>query len=612
MRLLRDLVGETLSDRYRIVSRIAGGGMGEVYRGHDLLLDRKVAVKVLMPSLASDPELVERFKAEARAAARLNHPNVVSVYDWGSDDDRTYFMVMEYVAGTDLRDVIVGRGPMDPADACEIVADVCDALHAAHSNGLVHRDVKPENVLIARDGTVKVADFGIAALADSDRTLPGAGILGTLRYIAPEQAAGGKATAASDIWSAGALLYELLTGSPPHGGTGAELLRRRAEEPVQIPSQLEPEVPAQLDDVVLRSCAVDPADRFFDVGAMASALRDASAILGPRTRPRVLDVFRDFTDDIVHLDMAPTEGVPRMVRRSRSRARRRRWAILAVVSAAVLFGGWKATAAIFGAKEVQIPKLVGLTVDAASERAEEAGFLVEVVDEKRHEDLEEGRIISHDPADGLLLEGETIGLVVSLGPPLVKVPNLAGMSLEEAVAELESLELVVGGTTEEFSVDVEEGHVISTVVTKKRVEEGTSIGLVISKGPRSLGVPDVTGMPAAKAKAELQQAGFVVELVDVYSDDVDEGFVVSTDPPALTEAPEGSTITVNVSIGPEFKMITMPDVRNMNVDEARAKLEGLGLRVIVEQSCPGSTVIETNPVPGTKIRENETVALFVC
>lgn len=612
MRLLRDLVGETLSDRYRIVSRIAGGGMGEVYRGHDLLLDRKVAVKVLMPSLASDPELVERFKAEARAAARLNHPNVVSVYDWGSDDDRTYFMVMEYVAGTDLRDVIVGRGPMDPADACEIVADVCDALHAAHSNGLVHRDVKPENVLIARDGTVKVADFGIAALADSDRTLPGAGILGTLRYIAPEQAAGGKATAASDIWSAGALLYELLTGSPPHGGTGAELLRRRAEEPVQIPSQLEPEVPAQLDDVVLRACAVDPADRFFDVGAMASALRDASAILGPRTRPRVLDVFRDFTDDIVHLDMAPTEGVPRMVRRSRSRARRRRWAILAVVSAAVLFGGWKATAAIFGAKEVQVPKLVGLTVDAASERAEEAGFLVEVVDEKRHEDLEEGRIISHDPADGLLLEGETIGLVVSLGPPLVKVPNLAGMSLEEAVAELESLELVVGGTTEEFSVDVEEGRVISTVVTKKRVEEGTSIGLVISKGPRSLGVPDVTGMPAAKAKAELQQAGFVVELVDAYSDDVDEGFVVSTDPPALTEAPEGSTITVNVSIGPEFKMITMPDVRNMNVDEARAKLEDLGLRVIVEQSCPGSTVIETNPVPGTKIRENETVALFVC
>lgn len=612
MRLLRDLVGETLADRYRIVARIAGGGMGEVYRGHDLLLDRKVAVKVLMPSLASDPELVERFKAEARAAARLNHPNVVAVHDWGSDDDRTYFMVMEYVAGTDLRDVIVGRGPMDPVDACDVVADVCEALQAAHLSGLVHRDVKPENVLIARDGTVKVADFGIAALADSDRTIPGGGILGTLRYIAPEQAEGGKATAASDIWSAGALLYELLTGAPPHGGSGAELLRRRAEEPVAPPSSLEPDVPAELDDIVLRACAIDPAERFFDAGAMASALRNARAGSGGRSSSGIADLFRDFTDDLRHPDMVPTNHVPRMARRRKNKARTRKVGIATVIALAVVFGGWKATAAIFGPKEVQVPNLVGLNEDSAAERAEEAGFEIKVVDEQRHDTLEEGRIISQTPDDGLLLEGETIELVISLGPPLVKVPNLAGVPQKEAAGRLEELGLGVGEVTEEFSVEHEQGHVISVVASRKRLEQGSMVDLVVSKGPQSLMVPQVVELSAEEAKAQLIEAGFRVEFADVYSDDIGKGLVVSTDPSGGLEAPEGSTVTVSVSMGPEFKMITMPDVRNMNVDEARTELENMGLRVIVEQSCPGSTVIETNPVPGTKIRENETVALFVC
>src|SRR5918992_713882 len=224
MRLMRDLVSATLNDRYRIVSRIAGGGMGEVYRGHDLLLDRPVAVKVLQPALAADPELVDRFRLEARAAARLTHPNVVGVYDWGSEDDRTYYMVMEYVAGTDLRDVLVTKGSLEPVQAAEVVASICDALAAAHACGLVHRDVKPENVLIARNGDVKVADFGIAIVVDADRTSPGGTVPGTLRYLAPEQAQGLAATPWSDIWAAGAVLAELVTGRPPQQGAGADFL----------------------------------------------------------------------------------------------------------------------------------------------------------------------------------------------------------------------------------------------------------------------------------------------------------------------------------------------------------------------------------------------------
>ncbi|MGH2713287.1 MAG: serine/threonine-protein kinase, partial [Thermoleophilaceae bacterium] len=222
-----------------------------------MLLDRPVAVKVLQPSLAADPELVARFKEEARVAGRLSHPNIVAVFDWGCEDAQTYFMVMEYVSGTDLRDLLVARGCLEPAQAAEIVAALCDALDAAHSAGLVHRDVKPENVLIARDGKVKVADFGIAVVADADRTMPSGGIPGTLRYLAPEQAQGLPATMASDIWAAGAVLSEVLTGLPPLQGSGPEILRRRASEPPVPPSSLDASIPSALDDIVLKGCALD-------------------------------------------------------------------------------------------------------------------------------------------------------------------------------------------------------------------------------------------------------------------------------------------------------------------------------------------------------------------
>ncbi|MDQ3645383.1 MAG: protein kinase, partial [Actinomycetota bacterium] len=273
MKVMRDLVGETLSHRYRLVARVAGGGMGEVYRGHDLLLDRSVAVKILQPSLAQDPELVERFRAEARAAARLTHPNIVGVHDWGCEGDRTYYMVMEYVSGTDLRDVLVARGSLQQRQAVEIVASVCDALHVAHLKGLVHRDVKPENILLNRSGEVKVADFGIAIVVDADRTSPGGMIPGTLRYLSPEQARGAHATAASDLWAAGAVLSELLTGLPPLQGAGPELLTRRAQEPPRPPSSWDPEIPEELDEIVLKACALDPAQRFGNAVEMAGALR---------------------------------------------------------------------------------------------------------------------------------------------------------------------------------------------------------------------------------------------------------------------------------------------------------------------------------------------------
>lgn len=610
MRLMRDLVGETLSNRYRLIGRIAGGGMGDVYRGHDLLLDRSVAVKVLQPGLASDPELVARFKNEARAAARLTHPNIVAVYDWGSEDELTYFMVMEYVSGTDLRDVLVTRGSVPVEQAVEITAGVCDALGAAHVGGLVHRDVKPENVLIARSGTVKVADFGIAAVVDADRTAPGGVIPGTLRYLSPEQASGREATAASDLWAAGTLLSELITGAPPLQGAGVDLIRRRAIEAPVPPSAVIARVPKSIDAIVLRACAVDPGQRFASASEMAAALRRAQNDMPePRSLGELLD---EVTGEIRVMDMQPTDFAPKRVRK----VRRRRSSTLALVAFAALLvlGGARAIASFLAPQEVEVPVLLGLTEAGAEAEAATRGLEVRVDREVADLRAEPGSIVAQSPAGGVTTEGEVVALTVASGPPPMVVPKLAGMPLNIATVRLASRELNVGRVTHEFSIEPE-GTVIGQDPAQGRLERGSVVGVVVSKGPRSIAVPQVDGMTVAKAKDVLIEAGFEVAVTDAYSDDVPVGRVVATVPGGGTEAPQGSTIEIQKSIGPEFEEVVMPDVRNMTLDAARAKLSNLGLRVSVQEvtaGCGGSgTVVDTDPLPGTKIRENDRVAVFV-
>jgi serine/threonine-protein kinase len=616
VKVLSDVVGETLSDRYRVISRIAGGGMGEVYRGHDLLLDRAVAVKVLRPSLAEDPELVHRFKAEARAAARLSHPNVVQVHDWGSERDSLYYMVMEYVAGTDLRDVLVGRGPLPPQRAAEVTAAVCDALQAAHARGLVHRDVKPENVLIARDGKVKVADFGIAAVADVERAQPGGTILGTLKYLSPEQASGLEATKASDIWAAGTLLFELLIGSPPQSGSGAELLRRRAVEQPTAPSSVEPFLPVDLDRIVLRACAVEPSERYSSAGDMARDLR--SLELEEEPDPAPVEAFlTEITGEIDLPDLEVTEFVGRAAlkkQRRGTRGRKIRFALMAAVALLLVGGGVKAATAIFGAHEVDVPRVEGLTFDQATVAAEDAGLEIEVTAQKRSPKVAEGSVISQSPEDGLLLEGKAIGVVLSKGLPLSRVPVLTGLTYAEARKEIKSAHLLEGKLDYKHSQH-EVGYVLQQSPSDKRVEWHTQVDLVVSKGPRSIAVPSVEGMKLAKAERALKAEGFNPVVVEEFSDDVHPGFVIATEPAGLAEAPEGSDVQVYVSTGPEFKELKLPDVRQMDVAAATDLLESKGLRVTVQQSgaCEGGrTVVETTPEAGSTVRENDVIALFVC
>jgi beta-lactam-binding protein with PASTA domain len=612
MRLMRDLVGETFSHRYRLTARVAGGGMGDVYRAQDLLLDRAVAVKVLQPGLAADPDLVARFKAEARAAARLTHPNVVAVYDWGEESDRTYYMVMEFVPGTDLRDVLVGQGRLEPAQAAAIVADVCDALGAAHESGLIHRDVKPENVLIAPGGKVKVADFGIAAVADTDRTAPGGVIPGTLRYLAPEQARGAHAGPAADIWAAGAMLYELVTGTPPHQGTGAELLRRRAEEPIPPPSDQVPGLSPDIDDIVAKACAIDPRDRWDEATDMAQALRRAGVRSLPDA-PSIDELLTDVTGEIRLMDMEPTSLGER---RARGRDRRRsvlvRRLTVVALAIAVLAIATQAVGTFLEPRSVKVPSLVGLSKQRALNRAGSLDLKIDVVDRRHHADIRRGGIISQDPANGVLKEGMTIDVVVSSGPPRWTVPNVVGATLEAATVQLRASRFEVGGVERAHSIEPA-GIVIEQSARDEKLPIGSAISLVVSKGPQTLSVPDVAGMAPSEAKSTLKSAGFVVELTTGYSDSVEEGVVIGTTPAAGSAANEGSTIQVLVSAGPRFDEVTMPDVRNMSLSAAQAQLEGMGLRVRVIEVCPGgATVQESDPIAGTRMRENDQVALFVC
>ena len=611
MKVMRDLVGETLSHRYRLVARVAGGGMGEVYRGHDLLLDRSVAVKILQPSLAQDPELVERFRAEARAAARLTHPNIVGVHDWGCEGDRTYYMVMEYVSGTDLRDVLVARGSLQQRQAVEIVASVCDALHVAHSKGLVHRDVKPENILLNRAGEVKVADFGIAIVVDADRTSPGGMIPGTLRYLSPEQARGAHATAVSDLWAAGAVLSELLTGLPPLQGAGPELLTRRAQEPPRPPSSWDPDIPEELDEIVLKACALDPAQRFGNAAEMAGALRRIATFRLPEAEP-LENLLDQVTGETGVID-------PDLTLFQDSNAPRRRGGlpglktVLSVLVIFLLLAGTAGAVSRFVMPQmVAVPDLSGVSKAQAERRAENVGLEVLVVARENDLEVPKGSVLEQSPTSGELEEGSTIELTLSLGPPKVKLPSLIGLSLEEAAQKLADKDLFQGDVTKEFSLE-EEGTVIDQSPLDGKLVIGTEVHLVVSKGPEPVEVPDVSGMSAEKAGAALEDAGFEPVLVDAYSDDVPDGDVISTSPGAADVVGEGSEIEVYVSIGPEFSDIKMPDVRGMDVNAATARLEGLGFTVRINRPCSGgTTVVETDPIPGVMWPENEPVALFLC
>ncbi|MEU0161939.1 Stk1 family PASTA domain-containing Ser/Thr kinase [Streptomyces sp. NPDC006261] len=627
------LVGQLLDGRYRIEARIAVGGMATVYRAVDTRLDRVLALKVMHPALAVDAAFVERFIREAKSVARLAHPNVVAVFDQGAEGAYVY-LAMEYVAGCTLRDVLRERGALQPRAALDILEPVLAALGAAHRAGFVHRDMKPENVLIGDDGRVKVADFGLVRAVGTATDTTGS-LLGTVSYLAPEQIEHGTADTRSDVYACGVVLYEMLTGAKPHTGeNAAQVIYQHLNTDVPAPSAVVPGLPAALDSLVASATARNPEVRPHDAVLLLAEAREARSGLTEAdldaVPPQALSDTHDGAQDRTSVipRALPVDGgavhrtsrleTPPPVAPSRRGGGRRgpfggpHRRLITIVAAVLLIlsvgaGVWYINSGQF----TQVPSLLGQTQKVAEQRLADEGLGLKSVERVFSDTVERGSVVGSDPASGDRIRGNgSVKLVVSRGPEIVRVPDVAGSSLADARRSLKKVGLAPGMVTREFSEDVARGDVIRTdprAGTDRNPD--TAVALVVSKGS-PVDVPDVTGLSVEDATAELAEEGLKVEVVPgrVHSSEVD-GDIAQQSPGAGTEAARGDTIELTVSKGP--RTLDVPDVTGRNVDEARATLEEAGFEVKVDRPFLSfsNTIASQSVEGGEQAPEGSTITI---
>jgi beta-lactam-binding protein with PASTA domain/tRNA A-37 threonylcarbamoyl transferase component Bud32 len=622
------LVGQLLDGRYRVGRRHARGGMATVYEAHDNRLDRTIALKVMHPSLAEDEEFVSRFIREARSAARLSHANVVAVYDQGADQGHVY-LAMEMVRGRTLRDLMRERGNLSPRQALEVMEPVLAALGAAHAAGLVHRDVKPENVLLSDDGRVKVADFGLARAvtgATNHSTTSGV-LMGTVAYLSPEQVTKGTADPRSDVYAAGILLFELLTGSKPYDGeTAIQVAYRHVHDDVPPPSTLVPGLAAELDHLVARATNRVPDQRPADarvflaeVSSARRAMSDGeldvlgpalSAIQGRPDQTLVVDLSQRPYAAARRGDTGPMSAPP-----GAGHARRRSrgpLALLVVLVLAVVLSGAAWFVAYGPLSTTTTPSLLGKTTAQAEAIAKRDGLSVKVVDHQFDEVVAKDLVLSTDPKGGSPVDkGGTIELTLSSGPERYAVPNVVGKSEEVATRELDR-HLTVQ-REESFSQKVPDGSVISTdPVAGEELKPDTAVTMVVSKGPKPVAVPNVVGQPVDQARAAIEGVGLVPKVTMKFNETVPKDAVISQSPEggAGQTAGKGTDVELVVSKGPP--LVHVPGVVGKNVGEAQALIAAAGLVPAVQQ-LPGGpgTVLNQSPNGDEKAPKGSTVTLYV-
>jgi eukaryotic-like serine/threonine-protein kinase len=651
------VVGLVLEGRYRLEERLARGGMSTVYAATDLRLHRTVAVKVMAEHLAHDPTFVDRFTREARAAAMLSHPNVVSVSDQGSDQGLVY-LVMELVRGRTLRDLLQARGRLTVGEAFAVLEPVLAGLTAAHRAGIVHRDIKPENVLISHDGVVKVADFGLArAVVGTGQTSQTGGVLiGTVAYLSPEQLERGRADARSDVYAAGIVLYEMLTGHPPYGGdTPLAVAYQHVHHDVPSPSDEVPGTPWQVDDLVTRATRREPGVRPIDAGAFLAELTDLRTDLGvarvpvptgrstagpgtlrptnrphPTVRPRhpsdpldpgtevlggarpggrtsMLPGMGPGPTSSVHGQRPPVRsrpGVPDHVRRRRARLA---WAVVLLLAITIGAVGWW----LGSGRWTTVPQLAGKPEGTAIGLLQEAGLDPSCCTRVFDERVPTGTVISAAPAAGSAVRGTDVRLTVSRGPErFVVEAALVGRPQDEVLTELKSLPVQVS-VAQAFSDTVPAGSVVGFAPPAgTALKRDQPVTVTVSKGHAPVAVPNVVGLSPEDASKNLQQLGFRVNRgADGRSADVAAGQVMAVSPaPAAGPIAYGSTVTITVSAG--VPQVTVPDVRGKKVDDARQLLTDAGLEVSVQTFITGRRVIQQSIDPGKVVDQGTTVTLL--
>ncbi|MFD8305617.1 Stk1 family PASTA domain-containing Ser/Thr kinase [Streptomyces sp. NPDC059690] len=604
------LVGQVLDGRYRVDARIAVGGMATVYRALDTRLDRVLALKVMHPSLAADGSFVERFIREAKSVARLAHPNVVQVFDQGTDGSYVY-LAMEYVAGCTLRDVLRERGALQPRAALDILEPVLAALGAAHRAGFVHRDMKPENVLIGDDGRVKVADFGLVRSVDTVTNTTGT-VLGTVSYLAPEQIEHGTADPRVDVYACGVVLYEMLTGDRPHeGDSPATVLYKHLHEDVPPPSAVVPGLPYELDELVASATARTPDIRPYDAVALLAQTREVRAALGTEqldaVPPRAVAAeHRDISEDRTSVipralntpRPLPVNEEPSFHRTSRLESppplpprprdgRSRRGPLAILVAVLLILGVGTGVWYINSGQFTKVPPVLAKTRTQAEKQLGDAGLDLGAVKHAYSDTVARGTIISSDPEPGARVrDNASVSITVSDGPETVKVPDVQGRTLAEARAQLRKSGLEAGMVTREFSDSVERGSVISTEPgTGVTRHAGSAVALTVSKGS-AVDVPDVTGEDLDSARSDLEDAGLTVKVAaERINSDYDKGQVAAQTPQADGRAAEGDTVTLTLSKGPV--MVEVPDVTGDSVDDAHKALEGAGFKVDEDRGLLG-------------------------
>lgn len=622
------LVGTLVDGRYRIVRRIARGGMAAVYEAVDERLDRPVALKIMNAALAEDPDFVARFRREARAAAQLSHPHVVSVFDQGEADGLPY-LAMEYVPGRTLRDVLREFYVLSPAQALTIIDPVLEALAAAHDAGFVHRDVKPENILISDDGRVKVTDFGLARAVTNVTSATQGMLIGTVAYLSPEHVERGETDARSDVYGAGICLFEMVTGQVPFAAENPlTVAYQHVNADVPAPSSIRRDIPPDVDALVATATRRDAAMRYPDCRAFLADVRRVRKTLPPPT-----PLARQTQDTLIvteELALAAAAGVtpaPAVSTRPaqpgestggqppRRRRRGRGW-IIAIVLLLLAAGGAAAAGWYLAegpGKQVDVPGIIGLTESEASAALKQVELTLTVAGEEYSETVNAGLIISADPEPGTTVAAQTsVAVVLSLGPERYAVPDVRGAPLGTATTTLEDANLALGSVSEEWDATVPIGNVISQDPSAgAELKRDSVVDLVVSKGPKPVKIPGLAGTPVEEARALLEADGLVVTVKEDYSSEYAADLVISSTPGKGEKVNVGSTVELLVSKGPP--PVEVPYLVDMLKQDAIDTLVYLGFNVDVNEPpiTPLGRVISQDPAGGTLLPYGSTVTITI-